>query len=134
MNAAVLLDTSAWIEYLRDTGSPVCEAVDKRIADAKPSATTDVVILELLSGVRRGQSRQQIWGLLNTCTMLPVRPLFDWEVAADLFIACQANGFTPANTNDLLIASVAIGKGIPVLAHGADFARIAEVSSLQLAA
>jgi len=66
--------------------------------------------------------------------MLPVRPLFEWEVAADLFIACQANGFTPANTNDLLIASVAIGKHIPVLAHDSDFARIAEVSTLQLAA
>jgi len=130
----VLVDTSAWIEYLRDTGSEACESVDGRIGENQPMATTDVVILELLSGVRSGQNRQQIWGLLNTCTMLPVRPLFEWEVAADLFISCQANGFTPANTNDLLIASVAIGKGIPVLAHDTDFARIAEVSPLQLAA
>lgn len=130
----VLLDTSAWIEFLRRTGSQVNKAVRERIADNRPIATTDVVILELLSGVRRGQNRQQIWGLLNTCTMLPVRPLFEWEVAADLFVACQANGFTPANTNDLLIASVAIGKGIPVLAHDVDFERIAEVSALELAA
>lgn len=134
MKAAVLLDTSAWIEFLRRTGSEVNIAVRDLVDASRRIATTDVVILELLSGVRQGQSRQQIWGLLNTCMMLPVRPLFDWEVAADLFIACQANGFTPANTNDLLIASVAIGNGIPVLAHDTDFARIAEVSPLQLAA
>jgi predicted nucleic acid-binding protein len=130
----VLIDTSAWIEFLRRTGSQVNAAVKERIADNQPIATTDVVIMELLSGVRRGQNRQQIWGLLNICTMFPVRPLFEWEVAADLFIACQANGFTPANTNDLLIASVAIDKGIPVLAHDVDFSRIAEVSALELAA
>lgn len=130
----VLLDTSAWIEFLRRTGSEVNTAVRGLIEDRQPIATTDVVILELLSGVRRGSNRNQIWGLLNTCTMLPVRPLFEWELAADLFIQCQANGFTPANTNDLLIASVAIGKDVPVLAHDSDFRRIAEVSSLQLAA
>ena len=130
----VLLDTSAWIEFLRRTGSEVNTAVRGLIEDRQPIATTDVVILELLSGVRRGSNRNQIWGLLNTCTMLPVRPLFEWELAADLFIQCQANGFTPANTNDLLVASVAIGKGVPVLAHDSDFRRIAEVSSLQLAA
>lgn len=130
----ILLDTSAWIEYLRDTGSEVCESVDGLISQNQRMATTDVVILELLSGVRRGENRKQIWGLLNRCTMLPVRPLFEWEVAADLYVACQASGFTPANTNDLLIASVAIGKGIPVLAHDVDFERIAEVSALELAA
>lgn len=130
----VLLDTSAWIEFLRRTGSDVNRVVRERIGSGQPIATTDVVILELLSGVHLGENRKQIWGLLNRCTMLPVRPLIEWELAADLYIACQSNGFTPANTNDLLIASVAIGKRIPVLAHDADFAKIAEVSSLELAA
>lgn len=129
-----LLDTSAWIEFMRDTGSSVCESVDTLIAEQGSMATTDVVILELLSGVRRKEHRDQIWGLLNRCTMLPVRPLFEWEQAADLYVLCQANGFTPANTNDLLIASVAIGQGVPLLAHGSDFGRIAEVSTLELAA
>lgn len=130
----LLLDTSAWIEYLRDTGSEVCEKVACLIDAEAAMATTDVVILELLSGIRQGQHRQQIWGLLNRCTMLPVRPMFEWEQAADLYVRCQGNGFTPANTNDLLIASVAIGKDVPLLAHDADFGRIAEISSLKLVA
>lgn len=130
----VLLDTSAWIEYLRDTSSGVCDAVDDLLSEDAPMATTDVVILELLSGARQPHTKQQIWGLLNRCTMFPVRPLFEYEMAADLYIRCQSVGFTPANTNDLLIASVAIGKEVPLLAHDSDFERIATVSSLQLAA
>lgn len=29
----ILIDTSAWIEFLRDTGSPVCELVDELLAE-----------------------------------------------------------------------------------------------------
>ncbi|MDQ3574904.1 MAG: hypothetical protein M3378_03865 [Actinomycetota bacterium] len=28
-----LIDTSAWVEFLRDTGSPVCAAVDALLGD-----------------------------------------------------------------------------------------------------
>lgn len=130
----LLLDTSAWVEYLRRTGSEVNARVRKMVEAEAPMATTDVVILELLSGARHPRSKQQIWGLLNRCTMLAVRPLFEYEQAADLFVRCQLDGFTPDNTNDLLIASVAIGQEVPLLAHDSDFERIALVSPLQLAA
>jgi len=29
----ILVDSSAWIEFLRDTGSPVCERVDQLLDD-----------------------------------------------------------------------------------------------------
>jgi hypothetical protein len=29
----ILVDASAWIEFLRDTGSSTCEAVDRLLAD-----------------------------------------------------------------------------------------------------
>ena len=71
---------------------------------------------------------------MNWCVMLPTRPLFDYEVAADLYRRCRRAGFTPANSHDLLIAAVAIGKGVPLLAADSDFERIATVSELQLVA
>jgi hypothetical protein len=129
-----LVDTSAWIEYLRDTDGDVCNKVDALIGDGHQVATTDVVIMELLSGVATPQTRQKIWGLMNRCVMLPTRPLFDYEVAAELYSRCRADGFIPANTNDVLVAAVAIGKKVPLLAADSDFARIAAVSSLRLAA
>ena len=44
----ILVDTSAWIEFLRDTGSPVCEAVD-RLLD-QDLAVTDAIRMVLLAG------------------------------------------------------------------------------------
>jgi predicted nucleic acid-binding protein len=129
-----LVDTSAWIEYLRDTDSEVCNKVDALIDRGQGLATTDVVIMELLSGVSTPATRHKIWGLMNRCVMLPTRPLFDYEVAAELYARCRADGFNPANTNDVLIAAVATGKKVPVLAADTNFQRIAAVSSLRLAA
>lgn len=133
-DSAVLVDTTAWIEYLRDTGSDLCEKVDALIADDAPLATTDVVIMELLAGARTSKRRGQIWALLNRCTMFPVRPLFEYERAAELYVRCRSNGFTPSNMNDLIVASVAIAKKVPVLAADSDFDEVAKVSSLKLVA
>ena len=129
-----LVDTSAWIEYLRDTDSEVCNTVDRFIGDDRSLATTDVVIMELLCGARSVERRREIWAFMNRCVMLPTRPLFDYEIAAELYTRCRRNGFNPANTNDLVIASVAIGKKVPLLAADLDFERIAAVSSLRLIA
>jgi predicted nucleic acid-binding protein len=129
-----LLDTSAWVEYLRATGSEVNAAVRSLVhsQDAR-IATTDVVIMELLSGVKDPNRTGALRALMNRCLMLPTRPLFDYEVAAELYKRCRGAGFTPANSNDLLVAAVAIGKEVPLLAADADFERIASVSSLSLA-
>jgi predicted nucleic acid-binding protein len=129
-----LVDSSAWIEYLRRTGSDVHLALRALIEGDHVVATTDVVIMELLSGVSTPATRQKMWGLMNRCVMLPTRPLFDYEVAAELYSRCRADGFNPANTNDVLIAAVAIGKKVPLLAADTDFERIAAVSSLRLVA
>ena len=129
-----LVDTSAWIEFLRRTGSDVNVRVRSMIEADETLATTDVVIMELLCGAGMSDLRSRIWGLMNRCSMFPTRPLFDYEVAAVLYTRCRRDGFLPANTNDLLIASVAIGKKVPLLAADADFDRIAAVSNLRLAA
>ena len=127
-----LVDTSAWVEYLRGTGSPACEAVQLMIADDESIGTTDVVIMELLCGCKTSDQRKMMWALLNRCRMLPTRPLFDFEAAANLYVLCRKAGFTPTNTNDLLIAAVSMGKGVPLLATDLDYSRIAKVSRLQL--
>ena len=128
----ILVDTSVWVEFLRDTGSAQCNRVTELLDVDAPMATTDVVIMELLAGAGSAERRRQVWALLNRCTMLPVRPLLDYEIAAHLYLRCRVDGFTPGSTNDLLVAAVAIGRDVPVLAADADFAHVARVSSLRL--
>jgi hypothetical protein len=134
MGLTTLLDTSAWVEYLRATGSQVNLAVRSMVGSrVHRIATTDVVIMELLAGVKSPRKTAEVWALMNRCLILPTRPLFDYEVAAELYKRCRGAGFTPANSNDLLVAAVAIGKEVPLLAADVDFERIAAVSSLSLA-
>ena len=65
----ILVDTSAWIEFLRDTGSSACEAVDRRIAD--DLAICDPVSMEVLAGACNEHHLTQLRGLLGRATMLP---------------------------------------------------------------
>lgn len=130
----ILVDTSAWVEFLRSTGSDVNVRVRSMIEADERLGTTDVVIMELLCGAGISDHSSRIWGLMNRCSMLPTRPLFDYEVAAELYTRCRRDGFRPANTNDLVIAAVAIGRKVPLLTADEHFERIAAVSNLRLAA
>ena len=129
-----LLDTSVWVEYLRATGSPENNRVREMIEAGDSIATCDVVIMELLAGTRTAREWNAIWALMNRCAMLPVRPLFDYEVAARIYRKCKRAGFSPRGASDLLVAAVAIGQGVPLFATDDDFERIAEVAPLRLVA
>jgi predicted nucleic acid-binding protein len=133
MGRLTLLDTSAWIEYLRMTGSEINVKVRTMLVDGDPIASCDIVIMELLSGTRDKKEWEAIWALMNRTRLLPVRPLFDYQMGASLYKLCRRNGFTPANTNDIMVAAVAIGKEVPLLAAGTDFERISAISLLELA-
>lgn len=46
----VLVDTSAWIEYLRDTGSPHHANLRNAILADSPIAWTEPILYELIAG------------------------------------------------------------------------------------
>ena len=64
----ILVDTSAWIEFLRDTGSSVCNRVDEALDT--DLAICDPIRLEVLAGARseshlrdlRGAARARLVG------------------------------------------------------------------------
>jgi predicted nucleic acid-binding protein len=123
----ILIDSSAWIEYLRDTGSPICQRVEDLLEE--PVATCDVIRMEVLAGARDDQHLQQLRGLLARATNLPVEPA-DYEMAAALFRTCRQQGHTVRKLVDCLIAAVAIRAGVPILHQDTDFEILAEHTSL----
>ncbi|MXY06706.1 MAG: PIN domain nuclease [Gammaproteobacteria bacterium] len=114
----VLVDTSAWVEFLRDTGSPVCERVQQALADE--AATADPIRMEVLAGARSELHMIQLRRLLARCMHCSADPV-DYEQAAILYRQCRANGETVRKLIDCLIAAIAIRHGIPVLHRDADF-------------
>lgn len=114
----ILVDTSAWVEFLRGTDSPVCNAVD-RLLDVE-LATCDAISMELLAGARDEHQLKQLRGLLARATVLPTTPA-DYELAAALYRSCRSRGETVRKLIDCLIASVAVRADIEVLHADADF-------------
>ena len=125
----ILIDTSAWIEFLRDTGSSVCQRVDDLLA--AEIATCDVVRMEVLAGARDEQHLQQLRRLLARASSLPTESV-DYDAAAALYRTCRQRGHTVRKLMDCLIAAVAIRGDAPILHMDADFEILARHTTLQV--
>jgi predicted nucleic acid-binding protein len=124
----ILIDTSAWIEFLRDTGSTACGRVDQLLgADI---ATCDAVRMEVLAGARDEHHLRDLRRLLARATVLPTVP-GHYEHAAALYRTCRRNGETVRKLIGCLIAAVAIRADVPVLHADADFTTLARNTTLR---
>lgn len=124
-----LIDTSAWVEFLRDTGTPVCEEVDRLLGF--DIAITDPVLMEVLAGARGERHLRELRGLLGRARMLRCDGS-DFEMGAALFRVCRRGGETVRRTIDCLIAAVAVRHGVPILHADADFDVLARHTHLML--
>lgn len=125
----ILIDTSAWIEFLRDTGSETCDEVDRLLAT--DISICDPIRMEILAGARDEPHLRQLRGLLARATVLPTGPA-DYESAATLYRVCRRKGETVRKLIDCLIAAVAIRESVPILHLDADFDVLAELTPLKL--
>ena len=126
----ILIDTSAWVEFLRDTGSAVCARVDALLDS--DIATCHPVRMELLAGARDEQHLRDLRGLLARGSLLPTEPV-DYEEAAALYRACRRRGETVRKLIDCLISATAIRMSVPVLHADNDFELLARHTPLQVA-
>jgi len=125
----ILVDTSAWIEFLRDTGSEVCVAVD-RLLDAD-LAICDAVSMEVLAGARNERHLIQLRGLLARATLLPTTPA-DYDAAASMYRSCRARGETVRKLIDCLIGAVAVRAGAEILHADVDFSALVRHTDLRI--
>jgi predicted nucleic acid-binding protein len=126
----VLVDTSAWIEYLRGTGSAHNLWLRASIREGTPLAWTDPILFELTAGADDRERAEELRALVLRGPMLAVAGLQDWEDAAQLYRTARARGFTVRSGIDCLIAAVAIRTGTPLLTVDRDFEALAEVADL----
>jgi predicted nucleic acid-binding protein len=126
----ILVDSSAWIEFHRATGSSADRAVTAALESDAPLATTGVVLLELLAGARDERQAGDLRRLLDRCHFLPLEEPSDHESAAAIYRTCRRAGTTIRRLPDCLIAAVAIRAGVTLLHRDADFDAIARHAPL----
>lgn len=130
--AALLADTSAWIEYLRGTGSDADRALTDALKSGQLVAVAGVIAAEVLAGARDDAHAADLSVLLAGCSALePVYPQ-TYQHAAALYRRCRGSGRTVRGTVDCLVAALAIEHGVEVLGVDRDLATLRDVCGLRL--
>ena len=125
----ILIDTSAWVEILRGTGSATCQAVHDLLGG--DIAICDPVRVEVLAGAREDQHLNDLRRLLARAGVVTTTPA-DYETAASLYRTCHRQGETVRRLVDCLIAAAAIEARTPILHADSDFDVLARHTPLQV--
>lgn len=127
----ILVDSSAWVELLRETGHPAHRTLRHHLEARASIATTEVVVMELLAGAGSTADRNRLRQRLLALPLLRLRGLPDFENAADLYRTCRRRGETVRKLVDCLIAAVVIREGGTVLHADRDFEVLARHTRLR---
>ena len=129
----LVADTSAWVEYLRSTGSPAHLALREAVS------THDVLLLEpvkaeLLVGARSNTEVRELRRLLEGFDVELVHPRDDFEAATDLYQRCRMVGVTPRGLLDCLVTAMTARTGKALLHHDRDLTPLAAAAGVAEAA
>jgi predicted nucleic acid-binding protein len=126
MTDVYLIDTSAWIEWLRATGSPADSQVEYLLHNHPDTvAITEPVTMEILSGAGSATELSKLEKLTSGLRTLPFDAARDFHEAAAMLRAMRSAGTPVRSATDCLIAAVAARTGATVLHRDRDFEQLA---------
>jgi len=124
-----LIDTSAWILGLKRNSSNQIKNILTEILDKDQSATSGIIILELLQGTRTKKEYAEILSDLSALHYFEVNKEI-WKRASQLGFDLRRMGKTLPST-DLLIASIALHYDLTLLHADNHFEQIQEHNNLK---
>jgi predicted nucleic acid-binding protein len=127
----ILVDTSAWIEFLRATGSPAHLAVRRLIAEGEALGISEPVVMEVLAGAGT-RDVERLRRRLLAVPLVPTDGIADFEQAAAIYRRCREQRETIRSLVDCLIAAITIRIEAELLHADADFVRIARHTGLRI--
>jgi predicted nucleic acid-binding protein len=129
----VIVDTSVWIDLLRGVFSSRAMRLSEILEDPQQDvALTDVIFMELLRGVTRERQVPELARQLRAFPILRLRGLEDFDRAAELSRAARRTGISLRSSLDLLIATICVRDGLPILHADRDFDRLASCTPLRV--
>ena len=128
----ILVDTSAWVEYDRATGSTADRRIAELIADEGPLLFTEPVLMEVLAGARSDAREDDLRRMLLRFELAPFDAVTDFDAATRIYRRCRQAGITPRGMVDCMIAAVAHRRALMLLAWDAEMVRVAEVIGIDV--
>ena len=128
----MIVDTSAWIEYLRRTESPYDLCLEDAVRTGGAIATPALAVAELLAGCRSESAALDLLRLVNRFEILTPDSLDQFQSAALIYRTCRLGGRTIRSIVDCMVAAAALHAQRPLLARDRDFRTIARYTELEL--
>jgi predicted nucleic acid-binding protein len=125
---AVVVDTSAWIDFFRGDAKAVLRV--EPVLSEGGAAITGPIRAEVLSGARTSSQYEQLRVLFDGVIGIPDPPSL-WERVAEYRFALARGGFQ-AEIVDLAIAVTTLAGGHRLLTRDRGFARIRTVVPIEL--
>jgi predicted nucleic acid-binding protein len=116
----VLVDTSAWVDFLNGYPSPASDALEALLRGDDDACTCGIVVAEVFRGLRRDRQRESIRRSFEDMIFLEPHGIRLYLRATELFRALRARGTTVRSTIDCVIAAIAEAEGCGLLARDGD--------------
>jgi predicted nucleic acid-binding protein len=116
----VLVDTSAWVDFLNGFPSPVADALAELLRGNDDVCTCGIVVAEVFQGLRRDEGRDALRRSFEDLVFLEPSGIRLYLRAAELYRELRRKGRTVRSTVDCIIATIAEDGGCALLAHDRD--------------
>jgi hypothetical protein len=127
----IIVDTTVWVDYLRGTQNPETEWLEIE-ADRKRLGLTDLILCEVLQGVRNEQEFGQVRTELQRFELFETGGEELVIAAATNFRIIRERGKTIRKTIDCLIATFCVLNGHALLHRDRDFDSFEEILGLNV--
>jgi predicted nucleic acid-binding protein len=128
----IVVDTSVWVDWFGGRDTPEVGYLDACLDELVPIALTDIVLTEILQGLRSDREARRVEESMAAFPVLRLETLDDHRRAASLYRSARRHGVTIRRTLDCLIASVCVREGLPLLHADRDFDHLAAVTDLRI--
>ncbi len=120
----VLVDTSAWVDFLNGYPSKERAALASLIGSDDEICTCGVIVAEVFQGLKQDKGRKELERLFRKLVFLEPGRVDPYLRAADVYRSLRGRGHTVRSTIDCLIAVLAEEAGCYVLARDRDLTAI----------
>jgi predicted nucleic acid-binding protein len=127
-----LVDTSVWIDFLRGIDSPHCRALHKLIEDEEDIAITEIILTEILQGIKEDKDFQTLMDYLLEFPIYKPKGTETYLEAAQIFRDCRRRGKTVRKTVDCIIAAICIENNLALLHKDSEFDLIGACTDLRV--
>lgn len=127
----ILVDTSVWIDFLRDKRTAHRRTLHKLIENEADISITGIILTEILQGIRKDKDFQIMQAHLLEFPIYQPRDLETYLQAAQIYRVCRKKGKTVRKTVDCIIAAVCIENSLTLLHKDSDFDLIGACTSLR---